>query len=78
MPAELKMYKKNGRISVEAKGIAIEDLAEMTGFLQMFLGAKAFHKGLTLDDVKDKMLDIHLASMELLEYQLRNKGFNTE
>jgi hypothetical protein len=36
-----------------------------------FVGMEGLKRGLDMDDVKNNMLDIHLAAMETLEEQLR-------
>ncbi len=46
-------------------------LAQIAGFLQVFVGMEGLKRGLDMDDVKNNMLDIHLAAMETLEEQLR-------
>ena len=48
-----------------------EELAQIAGFLQVFVGMEGLKRGLDMDDVKNNMLDIHLAAMETLEEQLR-------
>ena len=45
--------------------------AQIAGFLQVFVGMEGLKRGLDMDDVKNNMLDIHLAAMETLEEQLR-------
>lgn len=62
---------RNDKVNFEGQNISIEELAQITGFLQVFVGMEGLKRGLDMDDVKNNMLDIHLASMETLEEQLR-------
>ena len=55
----------------EGQDISVEELAQIAGFLQVFVGMEGLKRGLDMDDVKNNMLDIHLAAMETLEEQLR-------
>lgn len=61
----------NDVVSFEGQNISIEELAAVSGFLQVFIGTEGLKRGLDMDDVKNNMLDIHLAAMETLEEQLR-------
>ena len=58
---------KNGKIGIDAEGevIVLEDLATTCGIMQILAGEMALKQG-SLDDVKDAMLDIHLAAMQKL------------
>lgn len=62
---------RNDKVNFEGQNISVEELAQITGFLQVFVGMEGLKRGLDMDDVKNNMLDIHLASMETLEKQLR-------
>ena len=62
---------RNDKVNFEGQNISVEELAQITGFLQVFVGMEGLKRGLDTDDVKNNMLDIHLASMETLEEQLR-------
>ncbi|MGO4947598.1 hypothetical protein ACTQ50_14650 [Blautia sp. Sow4_E7] len=59
---------KNGKICIDAEGevIVLEDLATTCGTMQILAGEMALKQGRSLDDVKDAMLDIHLAAMQKL------------
>lgn len=58
-------------VSFEGQNISIEELAAVSGFLQVFIGTEGLKRGLDMDEVKNNMLDIHLAAMETIEEQLR-------
>lgn len=62
---------RNDKVNFEGQNISVEELAQIAGFLQVFVGMEGLKRGLDMDDVKNNMLDIHLASMETLEEQLR-------
>lgn len=67
----LTVTVRDGKVDFEGQDISIEELAQIAGFLQVFVGMEGLKRGLDMDDVKDNMLDIHLAAMETLEEQLR-------
>ena len=58
-------------VSFEGQNISIEELAAVSGYLQVFIGTEGLKRGLDMDDVKNNMLDIHLAAMETIEEQIR-------
>lgn len=62
---------RNDVVNFEGQDISVEELAGITGFLQVFVGTEGLKRGLDMDDVKNNMLDIHLAAMETIEEQLR-------
>ena len=59
----LTMAVRGDKIEMAGEDVSMEDLAKMAGFLQVFVAVE----GLGVDDVKDNMLDIHLAAMEAME-----------
>lgn len=61
-------------VSFEGQNISIEELAAVSGFLQVFIGTEGMKRGLDMDEVKNNMLDIHLAAMETIEEQIRAGG----
>lgn len=58
-------------VSFEGQNISIEELAAVSGFLQVFIGTEGMKRGLDMNEVKNNMLDIHLAAMETIEEQIR-------
>ena len=58
-------------VSFEGQNISIEELAAVSGLLQVFIGTEGMKRGLDMDEVKNNMLDIHLAAMETIEEQIR-------
>ncbi len=62
----LTIEVKDGKVLTEAEFVDMVDLATMCGALQLLMGLKAVSRGKSLEDVKDNMLDIHLAAMETL------------
>lgn len=58
-------------VNFEGQNISIEELAVVSGFLQVFIGTEGLKRGLDMDEVKNNMLDIHLAAMETIEEQIR-------
>lgn len=67
----LVIMVSNDVVSFEGQNISIEELAAVSGFLQVFIGTEGLKRGLDMDDVKNNMLDIHLAAMETIEEQIR-------
>ena len=64
---------RDGMAHFEGVDVSMEDLARISGFLQVFVGTEGLKNGLSLDDVKSNMLDLHLAAMETVE-ELHRKG----
>lgn len=62
---------RNDKVDFEGQDISVEELAQIAGFLQVFVGMEGLKRGLDMDDVKNNMLDIYLAAMETIEEQLR-------
>lgn len=60
----------------EGVDVSIEDIARISGFLQVFVATEALKNGLDMDDVKDNMLDIHLAAMKTVEELNREGGWD--
>lgn len=57
-------------VNMDGVDISVEELAQIAGFIQVFVGIEGLKRGLDMDDVKNNMLDIHLAAMETIEEQL--------
>ena len=62
---------RDDKVNFEGQDISVEELAQIAGFLQVFVGMEGLKRGLDMDDVKNNMLDIHLAAKETLAEQLR-------
>ena len=62
---------RDDKVNFEGQDISVEELAQIAGFLQVFVGMEGLKRGLDMDDVKNNMLDIHLAAMEPQEEQFR-------
>lgn len=63
----LTLKAENGKIGIETEDVSLVELATLVGFLQVFLGQQSIESGIDIEDVKDKMLELHLVSMEALE-----------
>lgn len=68
----LTMTVRGDKIEMEGENVSVEDLARMAGFLQVFVSVEGLKRGLDVDDVKNNMLDIHLAAMEAMEGMAKN------
>lgn len=69
---------RDDKVNFEGQDISVEELAQIAGFLQVFVGMEGLKRGLDMDDVKNNMLDIHLAAMEALEDQIRAGNLDPE
>lgn len=67
----LTITVRGDEVNFDGRDISIEELAQIAGFLQVFVGREGLKHGLDMDDVKNNLLDIHLAAMEALEEQHR-------
>lgn len=70
---KLLLEIKDGRVLTQAEFVDMIDLATMCGALQLLMGLEAVSRGKSLDDVRDNMLDIHLAAMEELTNEVIRK-----
>lgn len=70
----LTITVKADKIGLDSRDASIVELAGIAGYLQVIVGMEGLKRGLDMDDVKNNMLDIHLAAMETLEEQVRG-GF---
>ena len=62
---------RDDKVNFEGQDISVEELAQIAGFLQVFVGMEGLKRGRDMDDVQLNMRDIHLAAMDTLEEQLR-------
>lgn len=60
---------RDGRVRMEGANISMAELTELCGVLQVMAGKLAMERGLDIEDVKDHLLDVHLAAMRGLEGQ---------
>lgn len=67
---KLTIEIRSGKVKFDGEGCSMVELAFMCGALEQMMGARALTLGMSLDDVKSHMLDIHLASMEMLTEQV--------
>ncbi|MCM1161519.1 MAG: hypothetical protein NC412_09875 [Roseburia sp.] len=68
---KLTLEVRDGKVMIQAEFVNMIDLATMCGALQLLMGMEAYQRGKkSLDDIKNNMLDIHLAAMETLTDQV--------
>ncbi len=58
---------KDDMVNLEGRNISMVELTELCGILQVMTGVRALVLGSSLDDVKDNLLDVHLAAMRVVE-----------
>lgn len=68
--SRLLIVLKEGKVEFQAENTDMVELATMCGSLEQLMGVEAIRRGKSLDDVKDSMLDIHLAAMQTLTEQI--------
>lgn len=71
---KLVITVRDGTVRFEGVDVSMEDLARISGFLQVFVATESIKEGLSMDDVKSNMLDLHLAAMEAAEELYREGG----
>lgn len=54
--------ESTGKVNVVASNVAMDDLALMLGVFAGLVVTEAIKRGMSVDDVKDAMLDIFLAA----------------
>lgn len=74
----LTLTVRDGKVKMDGRGVSVVELAELSGILQILAGEAAMARGVGLDEVKDNMLDIHLAAMAQAEEHARRKGRETK
>lgn len=47
---------RDDKVNFEGQDISVEELAQIAGFLQVFVGMEGLKRGLDMDDVKNNML----------------------
>jgi hypothetical protein len=72
------MELKDDRVQIQAEHLDMVDLATMCGALEQTMGLEAVRRGLPLEDVRDHMLDIHLAAMDALAEQVIRERAESE
>lgn len=67
--AEMKIVRNEKGVFFEFKDADMTDCAVMCGALQQTIGLEAYKRGMSMDDVRDNMLELHLKAMEQLKEQ---------
>lgn len=67
--AEMKIVRNEKGVFLEFKDADMMDCAVMCGALQQTIGLEAYKRGMSMDDVRDNMLELHLKAMEQLKEQ---------
>lgn len=58
---------ENDKMNIVTSKSNLMELMALQGHIQSFLAIEALKKGVRLDDVKSRMLDIHLAAMQSVQ-----------
>lgn len=67
----LKVRDEN--VKMESDGVSVVELAELSGILQILAAEAAISKGVDIEEVRNNMLDIHLAAMEQVVAHLKEQ-----
>ena len=67
---ELRMRIINGAVQCEQKELSIQDLLLLQAALQQMTGYQLYEMNMPLEEVKNQMLDFHLAAMSQLTMQV--------
>ncbi len=74
----LEIEVKDGEILTRSENTRMLELAELCGVFEQIVGLAALEGGISLEEVKTNMLDIHLAAMDALaEQAVRERGPRT-
>lgn len=60
----VELIARDGKVDMEAERVSLEDLTTMCGVLQVITAKEALARGVDLDTVKNKLLDVYLAAMQ--------------
>lgn len=71
---ELRMKIINGTVQCEQKELSIQDLLLLQAALQQMTGYQLYEMNMPLEEVKNQMLDFHLAAMSQLTTQVAQGG----
>lgn len=71
----LEIEVKDGEILVRSEHTRLLELAQLCGVFEQIVGMSALGYGISLEEVKNNMLDMHLAAMEALtEQAIQGRG----
>lgn len=66
----LELEVKNGEMITKTENTRMIELVQMCGAFEQIVGLAALEGGISLEEVKSNMLDIHLAAMDMLTEQV--------
>lgn len=68
---KVTMEVRKGKIDICVENASVVEMATLAGYLQHMAGMEAYKHGGKLDDIRNNMLDVHLAAMEELVQEAR-------
>lgn len=74
----LEIEAKDGEILVRSEHTRMLELVQMCGVFEQIAGLSAIRHGISLEEVKSSMLDMHFAAMEALAGQAIQGGKDEE
>lgn len=66
----LEIEVKDGEVLTHSENTRLLELAGLCGVFEQVVGLAALEGGISLEEVKSSMLDMHLAAMEALTVQV--------
>lgn len=76
---KLEIEVKDGEILVRSEHTRLLELVQLCGVFEQIVGMSAIGYGISLEEVKSNMLDMHLESMEALTRQvIQERGWEHE
>lgn len=55
---------RNGRVDFQGFNTGMEELTNISGYLQRLIAERAVACGMSVDDVRDAMWDVYIAAMD--------------
>lgn len=66
----LELEVRNGELITKSENTRMIELVQMCGAFEQIVGLAALEGGISLEEVKSSMLDMHLAAMDMLTEQV--------
>lgn len=55
---------RNDRVDFQGFNTGMEELTNISGYLQRLIAERAVARGMSIDDVRDAMWDVYIAAMD--------------
>jgi len=61
-------------VHITPHGVSMENLVFLAGTIQQYAGMAALSRGVDIESVRDHMLDVHLAAMEMVAQEAARRS----